>query len=109
MLIYRGVQGSFGKRLLQVVEQGVCYKGRFRVGSRQKLMLHILLAARMENRTDCHAAGFVVIVVGLFALGGLRFGYPIYRLIISAWHACATPREASMQQGRSESISWSKL
>ena len=38
MVIDLGVQGSFSKRLLQLVEQPVLRKGCLRVGSRQKLI-----------------------------------------------------------------------
>src|ERR1700738_2451695 len=47
MMIYLGVQGSFGKRLLQAVEQAVFYKGRFRVGSRQKLIKQLVGNSRL--------------------------------------------------------------
>jgi hypothetical protein len=42
MMINLGVQGSFGKRLLQLVKQPVLRKGCLRVGSRQKLIKQIL-------------------------------------------------------------------
>src|SRR5208283_5298479 len=47
MVIDLGVQGSFGKRLLQLVEQPVLGKGRLRVGSRQKLIKQLVGNSRL--------------------------------------------------------------
>src|SRR5208337_392729 len=47
MMINLGVQGSFGKRLLQLVEQPVLRKGCLRVGSRQKLIKQLVGNSRL--------------------------------------------------------------